>query len=1139
MIRLRPSLAVALLLFMPSVARASWASDGNLVVGVSSEPVAPMVVAGAAGNVYLAWVDARSGYNTDIRASLWTAAGVAAGGWTRDGDMVTNKVCYKYDPCAVTDAGGGVLYAWSDQRCVGYQQIYACRVVPAGATAAGWTPNGVRVAATTSDQLTPAIAGDGAGGAFVAWQDLRGADADLYLQHVDGTGAVVAGWPAAGLGVAIVTGLQSAPVLAGDGAGGVFVAWQDHRAGNNDIYLQHVTGAGTLAPGWPANGMAACGAPGDQRRPTMVADDEGGVLLAWQDHRAADWDIYALHVQGNAALAPGWSADGVVVSPASGDQIAVRSARDGNHGLLLAWQDHRGPDWDVYAIRLATNASVASGWPAGGRAVTASPGDQTVPDLAGDETGGLFVAWQDRQLGTADIRATHLAPDGSLVAGWPAGGALVSGAPGDQTAPRTTVSGADAYVIWTDERDGAPALYAQRLLSGGPIPVRPVGLAALHHDGQTFLTWTPPPDTGWTYRIYVRNLPIATDADLAFSGLLGSVGDSSATDRRLSTILGTLYTFRPDSAAALLAPNQGLFVVTVPSNRRSWYAVTAQLSGGPEDRHIVPGGNALASSVEEVLSPPRPVYQRQIIQGAQPSDVYTLWTWSLDTPLFPAMSNRSGWPYDCGVTHGSIGGPGYVCPHRRAGDFTQTLVFTGVPPDWVLGLDDYTLNSDVQTYWYGYHPEYDFSTESNVPPLSGTVIDYTNRRVLYTIRWWRRTFALDTTRVYAGGYSLGGTYSMRLGLEHPELVVAVMSASGKVDFSFESDPDPLSAFNPGQPFRQSLTNLWGTTTTNLPTSEGSPVYAEMNDDSLAAFAARGGAAFLVNFAGRHDFTVGWAEKRGFYSAMETNRQGGIQYWDNRDHGGATYPGALAPMFDLHYLYRFRSNLSWPAFSRCSTDGNPGDFTATTGDSVGTLNGYLDWDPALVDSSLQWQVVLRTRGLSTLWGPLPAPESLKVDVTPRRVQRFKPAPGLAVTWTATRLADGAKVQSGTVNVDALGLVTVPAVRVDRTGTRLELHLPSTILLAPPIDGSPRGLSFAPFPNPVRDRVALAVSWPHAGPVRVVLYDTFGRCVRTLWRGDVSRGPWGATADLSGLAPGVYTVRAEQEGTGVARRLVLLR
>jgi hypothetical protein len=245
------------------------------------------------------------------------------------------------------------------------------------------------------------------------------------------------------------------------------------------------------------------------------------------------------------------------------------------------------------------------------------------------------------------------------------------------------------------------------------------------------------------------------------------------------------------------------------------------------------------------------------------------------------------------------------------------------------------------------------------------------------------------------------------------------------------------------------------------------------------------------------------------------------------------------MFDLHYLYRFRSNLSWPAFSRCSTDGNPGDFTAATGDSVGTLNGYMDWDPALVDSSLEWQVVLRTRGLSTLWGQLLAPESLTVDVTPRRVQRFKPAPGLAVTWTATRLSDGAKVQSGMVDVDPLGFVTLPAVRVYRTGTRLELDVPSTILLAPPVEAFPHGMSFAPFQNPVRGRVALAVSWPNAGSVRVVLYDTLGRCARTLWRGDVSRGPWGATGDLSGLAPGVYTVRAEQAGAGVARRLVLLR
>src|ERR1043166_5230023 len=136
---------------------------------------------------------------------------------------------------------------------------------------------------------------------------------------------------------------------------------------------------------------------------------------------------------------------------------------------------------------------------------------------------------------------------------------------------------------------------------------------------------------------------------------------------------------------------------------------------------------------------------------------------------------------------------------------------------------------------------------------------------------------------------------------------------------------------------------------------------------------------------------------------------------------------MAPMLSLPWLYRFKTNLSWPAFSHCSADGDPGAFTATSGDSIGTQNGYADWDPSLVDSSLRWQVVLRTRGLSTLWGTLPAPESLTVDVTPRRTQRFRPSAGVAVTWTATRLSDGAEVQTGTVSVDPQGLVTVPAVK----------------------------------------------------------------------------------------------------------------
>ena len=193
---LAAAFVAALALHPPSVAHASWASDGNLLVGGVNSPVSPTVVAGAENSVFLAWLDGRSGVDSDLRASRWTAGGVAASGWTGDGDLVAEEVCLKSGLCAAPDGLGGALYAWSDLRCLSYRQVYVSHALPAGATAGSWGTGGIPVATTTADQSAPAIAGDGAGGAFVAWQDLRGADADLYLQHVDGTGAVVAGWPA-------------------------------------------------------------------------------------------------------------------------------------------------------------------------------------------------------------------------------------------------------------------------------------------------------------------------------------------------------------------------------------------------------------------------------------------------------------------------------------------------------------------------------------------------------------------------------------------------------------------------------------------------------------------------------------------------------------------------------------------------------------------------------------------------------------------------------------------------------------------------------------------------------------------------------------------------------------------------------
>src|SRR5512134_1938255 len=76
---------------------------------------------------------------------------------------------------------------------------------------AAWQPNGVRVCGNADSQDVPSIASDGAGGAYVLWRDLRDytvTDLDHYLQHVTADGNIAPGWPADGVPLCTAPGPQ-------------------------------------------------------------------------------------------------------------------------------------------------------------------------------------------------------------------------------------------------------------------------------------------------------------------------------------------------------------------------------------------------------------------------------------------------------------------------------------------------------------------------------------------------------------------------------------------------------------------------------------------------------------------------------------------------------------------------------------------------------------------------------------------------------------------------------------------------------------------------------------------------------------------------------------------------------------------
>ena len=125
--------------------------------------------------------------------------------------------------------------------------------------------------------------------------------------------------------------------------------------------------------------------------------------------------------------------------------------------------------------------------------------------------------------------------------------------------------------------------------------------------------------------------------------------------------------------------------------------------------------------------------------------------------------------------------------------------------------------------------------------------------------------------------------------------------------------------------------MWGTVATGLPSCDGRPTYERLD---LGDVVDRAGAATIppiLSADGKHDHVVGWAEKARFYKRMQQQRRGGRFFWAPEEHQVVGL-GYWQPMIDMSWLYRHRNDRSFPVFSNCDLDSDPGDGSFASGDS---------------------------------------------------------------------------------------------------------------------------------------------------------------------------------------------------------------
>ncbi len=194
------------------------------------------------------------------------------------------------------------------------------------------------------------------------------------------------------------------PVLAPDGAGGVFVAWMDSRDGiglgfpafefTYDIYITRVTADGRIAPDWPATGLPVCKSPSFQTYPKIVSDAQGGAFVLWGPSGGQGYGVHAQHILGNATIAPGWPANGKAVFANNGDFYYVL-ASDGIGGMFAAAQVYDAVgNRLIGAQHLNGHGDFDAPWSAAGYIVDTSPqGDMTNPQIVTSEPGSAILTW--------------------------------------------------------------------------------------------------------------------------------------------------------------------------------------------------------------------------------------------------------------------------------------------------------------------------------------------------------------------------------------------------------------------------------------------------------------------------------------------------------------------------------------------------------------------------------------------------------------------------------------------------------------------------------------------------------------------------------------------------------------------------
>ena len=267
----------------------------------------------------------------------------------------------------------------------------------------------------------------------------------------------------------------------------LYVAWQDNRRGNWDIYVS------TSSDGINFSTETRVTDSNDnQINPAIVVDGSNNAYIVWEDDRNGNQDIYAAT-----------SSNGFVTKTVSqitldnSNQVEPAIAVDSDNTVYIVWTDTRNSKNDIYGA--ASNNSWTN------IPVVTTGDSQSSPAIATEAVGSiLHLVWVDDTPGDDDI--FYAKTGGGLPSSPLTGSSIIDDtSSADQLRPAIAVSGStgnnlQVFACWEDERNADDDLYFAELGSGAETNVfvdddgtnadQTEPVINIDGDGHPYLVWT-------------------------------------------------------------------------------------------------------------------------------------------------------------------------------------------------------------------------------------------------------------------------------------------------------------------------------------------------------------------------------------------------------------------------------------------------------------------------------------------------------------------------------------------------------------------------------------------------------------------------------------------------------------------------